>query len=163
MIPLGHISYPTLVFMLFAYVFKIGYSFSDIMLLIFFSMLPDLDIVVHYILNSGKIDNNARHHAWFTHWPITYTPFLILFLIYHNMNFFLMTFGIYFHLLLDIFFSGDGIMWFYPFSKKYFNFFADKTKNRIGFEWLAAYKKLPIFKIDIISFSALMFILFRRF
>jgi len=156
MIVLGHIAYPTLTFMLLAKLLNIYYTSSDLMLLMIFSFLPDIDLLIHYVAKNGNTNEVPQHHNWFTHWPITYVPLIIALILYPHLKLFLITFGIYAHIMLDMVFSGDGIMFFYPFSKKYYNFLSEKTKNRHGPDWFSAYRKLPIYKIDIIAFVLLV-------
>lgn len=153
----SHISYPTLLFVTAAEVSHIEYSLSDLLILIFFSILPDLDFLFHKLIKGKGFDSEYQHHKWFSHWPIYYTPFLILFLIFPGLKLFLICYALFCHFILDSFLAGDGIMWFYPFSKKFFNFFAKKTNNHHGQEWFNIYKKMVIWKIDILAFTVLIF------
>jgi hypothetical protein len=159
MIILSHISYPALLFIIIAQLFSIHYSLFDILILIFFSTLPDLDFVFSKLFMGRKYDNNFQHHKWFTHWPIIYSPLLILLFIFPSLELFLVCFGIFSHFGMDTFLAGDGIMWFYPFSKKFFNFFAKNIKDHHGWKWFQIYKKMIVYKIDIIAFIFLLLLL----
>ena len=158
---LSHTSYPSLLFIIIARLMDIQYALFDILILIFFSLLPDLDFLFHKFVKKKKFDLDFQHHKWFTHWPITYTPLLVLLFFYPNFKLFLICYGIYSHLILDTFLCGDGMMWFYPFSKKFFNFFSKKTKGKHGRDWLNVYKKTLIYKVDIVAFVILLTVLFN--
>jgi membrane-bound metal-dependent hydrolase YbcI (DUF457 family) len=90
-------------------------------------LLPDIDIPLRAIASIL----NLNLHWFFQHGNITHTPFFAilflipaLFLLYGDkkkeaMFFFVMTFGILFHIFLDYLIGGgayEGIMWFFPFS-----------------------------------------------
>ena len=162
MIVLGHISYPSLAFIIFAKILGIEYSMPHLLLLMLFSILPDMDFFFHALVRKGKYDSSFQHRKWFTHWPISYSPLLVLLYFYPSMALFVACLGIYSHLALDTLFCDDGIMVFYPFSKKFYNFFGSKFRNTHGVEWLRVYKKQMIFKLDVVSFISLLIILLMR-
>ena len=152
---LGHITIP-----LFLYINYSNFTGNEIEIikvatLVTSSVLPDLDIFYQLFTNKSKIKNNFRHHKWFTHWPIFYLPFLFLSLFIDSEFLKIMVFGIYSHLILDSFSAGDGIMWLFPFSKKFTNFFSSQTNGHHGKEWLEIYTKTPTFKLEIL-FALLM-------
>jgi len=89
-------------------------------------LLPDIDIPINWIMHALGVSIQ-----WLSHGGITHTPlFGFLFLIpgiylwkkeqhQNAMYFFVITFGICFHLFLDALLGGgssDGIMFFFPFS-----------------------------------------------
>ena len=154
---LSHASYPSLLFIIVAKLFDIQFSLFDLLILVFFSILPDLDFLFHKFIKRQKYNSNFQHHKWFTHWPITYVPLLILLFFFPGLKLFLICYGLFSHLVLDTFLAGDGMMWFYPFSKKFFNLFAQKINNHHGQEWFNIYKKMTIWKIDIVAFIVLLF------
>lgn len=162
MIILSHIAYPSLIFMIIASLFGIDYSLSHLMILITFSLLPDIDLLFHLFIKKENYDSRFQHHKWFTHWPISYLPLFALLYFSPSMGILMACLGIFSHLLLDTFFSGDGIMWFYPFSRRFYNFFGHELKNSHGAEWLRNYMKKRIYKVDIVSFMALLIILIKR-
>ncbi|MBU1906504.1 MAG: metal-dependent hydrolase [Candidatus Omnitrophica bacterium] len=157
---LSHAAFPSLLFIIAAKLLHIQYFLSDVLILIFFSILPDFDFLFHRFIKKRKYDLNFQHHKWFTHWPITYALLLILLLFFPNLKLFLICYGLFSHLILDTFLSGNGIMWFYPFSKKFFNLFAKELNNYHGQDWFSIYKKKIIWKIDILAFVILLIVLF---
>jgi membrane-bound metal-dependent hydrolase YbcI (DUF457 family) len=88
----------------------------------FAGLLPDIDIPLNLILNPFGV---SIPHGTITHTPIFGLIFLIpAFILWHQKKhkvavyFFVISFGILFHILLDYLFRIDayGIMLFYPFS-----------------------------------------------
>lgn len=160
MTTLGHISCPSLIFILIARLFHIQYSWSDLLILVFFSILPDIDFLFYKFVKKKSFDSNFDHHRWFTHWPITYTPLLILLFFSSSLKLFLICYALFFHLVLDTFLAGSGIRWLYPFTTKAVNMFSKKTKNHYGQEWLKIYKKTVMWKIEILALAVLLIIFF---
>ena len=90
----------------------------------FAGLLPDIDILLNWILG---VFGAELVHRTFTHTPLFGLIFLIpafayLYFKKHKiaMYFFVTTFGIFVHLLLDFLIAPDysgGIVLFYPFSK----------------------------------------------
>ncbi len=130
MLPPGHIAGGYIVSEIVLH--NLNYSFSyheaNLLLLvgIFFSFAPDLDFFAAFAkTKSLKIDNNvAPHRKFFSHAPLLWLVIgLLTFLI--NSDPFYKTVGImiwagtWTHFILD---SEWGIMWLWPFSKKYFPF-----------------------------------------
>ncbi|MBI3026974.1 metal-dependent hydrolase [Candidatus Woesearchaeota archaeon] len=88
----------------------------------FAGLLPDMDIPLNWLLN---IFGASIMHRTITHTPLFGFIFLMpafVFLYYKKhkiaVYFFVTTFGVLFHILLDFLFTGDGsgIMFFYPLS-----------------------------------------------
>lgn len=183
--PFSHLSYPLLFFVLIAKIFHIQYSFLDLWILMFCSVLPDFDLLFFSISGksrqfsfskflaliflfllpgskffSDKFETPPKHRAWFSHWPIVYSLLIILFLLNSNLKLFLICLGIYSHFLLDTL-IGTGVMWFYPFSRKSFNLLPGKLKDCDGLECFQIYKKTIFYKIDIIAFGCLLLILIK--
>mgnify|MGYP001437672776 CR=1 FL=1 len=89
-------------------------------------MLPDIDIALNWFLGAVGYQNEILMHGALTHT----LAFSLIFLIpgyyfYQKKNykwamyFFVISFGIFFHLFLDFLLGGgraEGIMWFWPFS-----------------------------------------------
>ena len=161
MILLSHLSYPVLAFLLLAKLFGISYSNADLVLLMAFSVLPDLDFFYHALKRGGWQDYTLKHHKWASHWPIVYSPLIIAALIYPDRLITIACTAVYFHLFLDTFASGDGIMWFYPFSKKFYNFFSEGYRNKHGKAWFRTYLKRRLYKIDLLSYTTALIILAR--
>jgi len=155
----SHASYPTLIFIAAETLISSQYSLQDLLILIFFSIFPDLDFIFYKFIKKGSFNSNFQHHKWLTHWPIIYSPLLIALAFFPSFKLLLITYGIYSHLIMDTFLAGDGIMWLYPFSKKFFNLFAEKTTNNHGKDWFNIYKKMLIYKIDILAFVIVLLVI----
>jgi hypothetical protein len=149
MSPLAHTSYPALTFLAAAKIFRIDYGLSDILVLIVAANVLDLDFFFYLIFRGFKKAKNAHHHQWFTHWPITYLPLLILLFIFPSFKLNLICYGIFTHLAMDTLFSSDGIKLLAPFSRRSFKFLSSKTKNLTSGQWALIYEKMLIFKIDV--------------
>jgi len=155
---LGHISFPSLIFIAIAEIFRIEYTSLHIILLTIFSVLPDIDMIYLFI-KSRRQNRVLSHHDFFTHWPIIYLPFLLLLILHHNIYTIIMAFGVYSHLIMDTFASGKGIKWAFPLSRRYYNFFASKTAGKENTLWLKTYRSTTFFKMEIVGFLLLVYIL----
>ncbi|MBL7156023.1 MAG: metal-dependent hydrolase [Candidatus Pacebacteria bacterium] len=184
--PLSHLSYPALFFVLLAKIFHIEYSFFDLLILMFFCVLPDLDLLFFSIFSKQKkefsfsnllsiifasifpnyylpfceFEKSPNHRKWATHLPVVYFPLIILLFFQPNLRLFLIYFGIYSHLILDTLLRGS-IMWLYPLSKKEFSFF-NKFKNYSNAEYFKFYKKSVFYKLDIVGFIGLLIIFISK-
>lgn len=137
--------------------------------IVIFGAFPDFDAIYWLIKRRGEggISTDFQHHLYFwTHWPISYTPLLILFIISLIFNFFPEYFlipvvGIYSHLIFDSISCGDGIMWGkIPWKKdryaRYVNGFPGEADGYHGVYWEARYRKTFIFKVGTVcSFLSL--------
>lgn len=189
--PLSHLSYPFLFFVLIANIFRIDYSFSDLLILMFFSALPDSDVLIFAIFNKKHkkfsladfknlifvstlpnfisltkkikdLKEDIHHHSWPTHIPIVYAPLVGLLFLLPNLKLILVCFAIYSHFILDSILGG-GIMWLYPFSKRFFSFLPGGLKNYCGLAYFKAYKQTIFYKIDFFAFVILLIILLASF
>ena len=136
-------------------------DFYSVILIVFFSMCPDLDIFYGGFKKGGleKLDEDFQHHYFsMAHYPILYTPFIILFIFslvfnYYPLYFLTPVVGIYFgHFLFDTIACGDGIMWGKnPFSRdkyaRFRNIFYSKTDGYHGLYWNARYRQTLMCKI----------------
>ena len=135
-----------------------------VFLIFFFGIFPDLDTIYWAIKQRKlKMETEFQHHLYFwTHWPLSYIPLIIIFMIslifnYYPEYFLIPIIGIYFgHLLFDSIATGDGIMWGkIPWKKnqyaRYINLFADKTDGYHGLYWIARYRKTIFFKVGHIT------------
>jgi len=148
---LAHISYPYILANLVAFFMDIKIPWEYNLLIVLFSLFPDIDVAVDFIkqlFSKGKYDLPPKHHQNATHWPIVYVPLLALALITMEPFFLIAVSAIYLHLFMDIFYCSQGVMIFYPFSTKWYYLLSDKTKNKDGWEWNKTYKKLKIYTID---------------
>lgn len=134
-----------------------------IVLLIFIaSMSPDFDGLYYIIKKRGKtqIDEKFQHHFYsWAHFPIVYSPLIILLIISLIFNFFPLLFlipviGVYVgHFIPDTIGCGDGIMWAKnPFKKGKFtpmiNLFAKRTDGYHGKYWDVRFRKTIVYKIE---------------
>lgn len=150
---LAHITFPTILFLTTLEMFGITYSFWHVLMFMFFSILPDTDYVFYWFYAKFKgleYDVNTQyHHEWISHWPITYTPLIVWSIVDPSFTSIIITTAIYAHLVLDLACVGDGVMIFYPFSKKFYTVFSKTTTGYHGTEWLKRYKKLKVYKAEV--------------
>lgn len=157
---LAHLSYPYLVANLIALLFGVKIPIEYNLVLLMFSFFPDADYAVNFLtqlVQKGKYKVPTKHHVWPSHWPIVYTPIFVVALITLEPFFLIASGALIVHFIMDMFYCNTGIMWFYPFSKKWHIFLSDTTKGKGGLAWNKAYNKLLISKIDKVAF--LLFIL----
>lgn len=136
-----------------------------VFLVVLFGIFPDFD-TIYYIIKKrgeGKIDTQFQHHLMFwTHWPISYIPLIILFVISVIFNFYSAYFltpviGIYMgHLLFDSISCGDGIMWGkIPWREDQYSVFINFCKGESdgyhGVYWEARYRNSFIAKLGNIA------------
>lgn len=105
-------------------------------------LLPDIDIPLGWALRNFGI--NIIVHGSFTHTPWFAVLFLIPGLIFLNRRdkkravlYFVISFGVLFHVSLDWFLGGgmqEGVMWLFPFSMRAFKF---HLMDRFGWTMLA--------------------------
>lgn len=160
----AHLAYPYIIANSIAWLLGTSLTVEQNILLFIFSFLPDLDYAVNYIytkLTNRRFYAGVNHHRWATHWPITYVPLALLFIFIPNIYTALMLFGIMSHLIMDTIACAWGIMWLYPFSTRWFNYFAAKTsKTKDGLKWLALWKTTPFYKIEFGAFALVLVHLF---
>ncbi|MHA1488422.1 MAG: hypothetical protein ACTSRI_02065 [Promethearchaeota archaeon] len=128
-----------------------------VFLIIFFGLFPDLDGIYWKVKKNGKMETTFQHHLYYwTHWPMCYIPFIIIFLISLIFNFYpeyfvIPVIGVFFgHFIFDSIATGDGIMWGkIPWQKtryaRFINLFSRKTDGYHGFYWNIRYRKTPFF------------------
>ena len=150
-----HISLPTLLFIIFSSIFKIEFTLIHLMIIMFFALLPDLDFI-YAILTSKKYDDNFQHHNWISHWPVTYLPLLAAVLFFPKLSVIIACLGIFSQMIKYPFLAGDGIMWFYPFSKQFINFYAKDLNGHHGKDWFRIYRRKKIFKVNVAAFTILI-------
>ncbi|MHA1294597.1 MAG: metal-dependent hydrolase, partial [Promethearchaeota archaeon] len=145
-----------------------------VFLVIFFGIFPDFDGLYWIIKKKGEINTEFQHHLYYwTHWPLSYIPCIIIFFLSLTFNFYPIYFlipvvGIYCgHLIPDSISTGDGVMWGkIPWKKKryarYINLFSNKTDGYHGHYWEARYRTTITFKIGRIAsiFSLIILVVF---
>jgi len=124
-------------------------------LILFFSIFPDLDSLYFVFKSRGNfhLDETFQHHyKSITHYPLFFTPLIILFIVSLILNFYPAYFlapviGLYGgHFLFDSISCGDGIMWGKnPFTRKQYGRFINvdcqRTDGYHGKYWYARYRK----------------------
>ncbi|MHA2008646.1 MAG: metal-dependent hydrolase [Promethearchaeota archaeon] len=128
--------------------------------IIYFSLLPDFDAIYYFFKSKGrlKLTMEYQHHLnSLTHFPLIFTPVIIIFIIsaivnYYPLYFLISVVGIYGgHFLIDSIASGDGIMWGKnPFSRKkyarFINKYSDETDGYHGRYWDVRYRQTKVAK-----------------
>ncbi|MHA1732266.1 MAG: hypothetical protein ACTSU5_09995 [Promethearchaeota archaeon] len=126
---------------------------------VFFGICPDFDGIYYRLAKKGEIDNDFQHHLYFwTHWPISYTPLVLAFVLslalgWYPHIFAIPVVGIYCHMLFDSIGCGDGLMWGkVPWKKdqfaRYVNLFSSHTDGYHGGYWTYRYRKTVYFKLE---------------
>ncbi len=135
-----------------------SYYFNAI---VYFSLLPDFDAIYYFFKSKGrlKLTMEYQHHLnSLTHFPLIFTPVIIIFVIsviinFYPLYFLILVVGIYCgHFIIDTIASGDGIMWGKnPFRRKkytrFINKYCDKTDGYHGRYWDARYRQTKMAKI----------------
>jgi len=148
-------------------------DFYSVFLIVFFSMIPDLDIFYGGLKKGGlkNLDENFQHHYFsLAHYPIIYIPFVLLFIItliveFYPRYFLIPVVGIYIgHFVFDTIACGDGIMWGKnPLKKekyaRFINIFHHKTDGYHGMYWDARYRQTFIGKLGNIAVIVSAFII----
>lgn len=118
-------------------------------------VLPDADYL-WYVIKKGRIvyKNDFRHHTWVSHtFPFYWIPASLLYSIGMLKNkpglkniASVLAAGTTIHLLQDTVGSGDGIMLFYPLSKRMDGL---GLNGLHGDEWNAKYTKSRIYLVEL--------------
>jgi membrane-bound metal-dependent hydrolase YbcI (DUF457 family) len=116
--------------------------------------IPDWDGVL-YLMNKKqlKIESDFRHHTWITHtfvfhWVISGALYLLGNILRRSSlkkKALIVGASTTMHLVQDTIGTGDGIMVFYPFTKKMYGI---GLSNLHGNEWEADYVKRPIYNVE---------------
>ena len=134
-----------------------SYYFNAI---VYFSLLPDFDVIYYFFKSKGrlKLTMEYQHHLnSLTHYPLIFSPVIIIFIIsvitnFYPLYFLISVIGIYGgHFIIDTIASGDGIMWGKnPFRRKkytrFINKYCDKTDGYHGRYWDARYRQTKMYK-----------------
>lgn len=120
----------------------------------FSGALPDLD-ALYYLIKKPRSanDEDFRHHTWPTHtFPFYVVPGLAVLGAARILGFAWLQWGVVvflagtcMHLVQDMFGSGDGIMLFYPFSKRMFGIELTRSHGR---SWLLDYRRTRSFLFE---------------
>jgi inner membrane protein len=126
MTPFGHIGGGLLVAVTAEkMLFKGEFSVAALGIVIFLSILPDIDVVIAFLFRKWRPGvKKLDHHDYLTHTPIFYIGLSIAIWlgigIQQAILFLLITLT---HLLLDTWRTDDGIMWLWPVSKRKLSIF----------------------------------------
>ncbi|MBI3952764.1 MAG: metal-dependent hydrolase [Candidatus Doudnabacteria bacterium] len=138
----------------------------------FFSFFPDLDSFISFAKIGKMISReDIDHRTYPTHAPLLYllvfAIFYFLFPSYHYVSWAFLI-GTWSHFLIDTF-SAEGILWLWPFSKKFYNKQMDPriTITEQGFfkhwtEFLKKYFKVFSFKVEILLIAIALVLLFTN-
>lgn len=147
----AHISYPFLLAVLIGTLFGYHFSTFELFVIMLSAWLPDLDYLF-FVIFKDKSKKYPSHHYYLTHAPLFYLPFLLVLFWYNWKLGWLVFYGLTTHFVMDSLISSEGVRWFYPFRKKFY-LWTDYTRNAGNVrEWLAIYKKLPIYIYDNLAF-----------
>jgi len=115
-------------------------------------MIPDLIDVIYSTLKQiylRKRIDEFPHHSWPTHFPLLYTPFILLAIFIPTILTGSIAINIYLHFFGDTFYTDDGIRWFWPFVKnKKVKFLSKSMKGQHDKLWIISYRKTPLYKIE---------------
>ena len=105
--------------------YKEEFSAAALGMVIFLSILPDLDVIIAFLLRKWRPGvKKLDHHDYLTHTPIFYICLSMLIWFGNGKQqailFLLITLT---HLLLDTWRTDDGIMWLWPVSKRKLSIF----------------------------------------
>jgi hypothetical protein len=105
--------------------FKGEFSAATVGIVVFLSILPDLDAIPAFLFRNWRPGyKKLNHHDYVTHTPIFYICMSIAVWIGIGKElailFFFLTMT---HLLLDSLGTDDGIMWLWPISRRKFSLF----------------------------------------
>ncbi|MHA1229779.1 MAG: metal-dependent hydrolase [Candidatus Helarchaeota archaeon] len=148
-------------------------SYLNAMLAIIAGLLPDLIDSVYLLIRKitsrrpGEKDKEFKHHSWPSHFPLIYSPILLLVIFFPSVLTIAICINLYLHFFLDTFYTDDGIRWLWPFLKnKKIQIASKSIMDKHGKEWLIAYRKSIFYKIEwvlyglmsiLLSFNAFLF------
>ncbi len=136
-------------------------------------MSPDFDSLYHLIVKKGDVnDQNFQHHLhYWTHWPSSYLPILIVVIFCLIFNFYpqyaiIAIVGPGSHLFFDSISCGDGMMWAAAWWKikqgefgKFTNLDSKKTDGYHGNYWGARYRQTKYFILENLAAGGVITIL----
>ena len=137
-----------------------------VFLVVLFGILPDFDGIYWFAKQRSKpqIDTTEfQHHLYYwTHWPLSFSPLIILFVFSLIFNFYpeftlVPVIGIYGgHYVFDSISCGDGLMWAkIPWRKgqygRFINLLPDGSDGYHGVHWEARYRKTFIGRLGNIA------------
>ncbi len=126
-----------------------------IVLAIIFALLPDIDVFLLIIdqlrgKKSEKFGVDFKHHEYPTHFPIIYSPLIVLVIIIPNIYTVTIITAVYLHLFADSFYTSDGVKWLWPFNSKFYGLKNEKTLGKHGIFWQHEYNKTFSYKLEFV-------------
>lgn len=113
---------------LVTHLFGVTFDISTLLVGLCFVLIPDIDFLPHVFVNKGVNGTKWNIHRELTHYPILHLPVLLTVLVlFGNFYGFLYLVSVLFHFVHDSLWTGWGIKWLWPFSKRNFKFLADAT------------------------------------
>jgi hypothetical protein len=139
-------------------------TFLGIVVGVVFGVLPDFDVLIMLFsaMRGGKFKMDGldfKHHEFPSHFPLIYSPLIVIVIIFPNIYTFTMISALYLHLFVDSFYTSDGIKWLYPFKDKYYSLQSEKIKGKHGILWAFEYKKTPLYKLEFVFLAIACLIL----
>ncbi|MBD3229124.1 MAG: hypothetical protein GF329_13125 [Candidatus Lokiarchaeota archaeon] len=130
-------------------------NFLNVVIIIIAGILPDLIDSIYSTIKriSQKVkDDEFRHHAWPTHFPILYSPLIVISIIFPSVLTITIAINIYLHFIGDTLQTDDGIKWLWPFSNKYYKLFSEKMEGMHNMKWVYYYRQTFLYKIEWVLF-----------
>jgi hypothetical protein len=159
MTPFGHIGGGLLVASAAEKIFfKEEFSIAALGMVIFLSILPDLDVIIAFLFRSWKPGvKKLDHHDYLTHTPMFYICISIaVWLAIGKQQAVLFLLVTLTHLLIDSWRTDDGIMWLWPVSKRKLSIFPSNLHEGgyYGVRYYQRYvRNLGSFLPEVILFS----------
>ncbi|MHA1129452.1 MAG: metal-dependent hydrolase [Candidatus Helarchaeota archaeon] len=161
---MGYITYN-----LYVLAFNTSPNMLGIAIGIVFGLLPDFDVflVLPELIRRDRSvvkGTKFRHHEFPSHYPLLYSPFILLVIFLPSIITFTMITALYLHLIGDSFCSSNGVQWLAPFSHRYTNFLSSKTQDKHGGYWAQAYQTTIFYKLEFVLLAvALSFFWWNHF
>ncbi len=108
---------------------------------ILFSLLPDIDFIIHKLFLPKTSSLKDYRHREILHFPILYiiTGAIIVFIVKKDLVLLFIICSL-FHFIHDSIGIGWGVQWFAPFNRNYYQFLYTANKN---LDWSLVYKYKP--------------------
>lgn len=103
------------------YIALFKFNFLGVLFVVFGSLFPDVDTPFSHIGRRVRLLSCLLKHRGFVHTTFSLIIFSFIVFILFGQYWFEFSFGYLLHLLADTL-TPMGIMWKYPFSKKYYSF-----------------------------------------
>jgi len=112
---------------IFAHILQINISPLVLGTSILFALLPDIDFIFGWIKHT-ELKHVSHEHRDLLHYPLLFLPIGFLVIAYFSFTYACLFIILSFlHFIHDSIGIGWGVLWLYPFSKKYYKFFSEKN------------------------------------